>query len=153
MRKILIAFALAASAATGALAQSGPQPIERRVGRLEQEMRAVQRRVFPGGQPEVVEPEIRPVTPPNAMNDVSGDALASLAERVDALEAQLRAITGQVEEQGHRTAHAADATPGSGRRLLPLRARRTAAQAQDVRSRTASEANTIADPSGAPGPG
>jgi len=103
MRKLLIAFALAASAATGAIAQSGPQPIERRVGRLEQEMRAVQRRVFPGGQPGVVEPEIRPVAPAGPTSDVSGDALASLAERVDALEAQLRSITGQVEEQGHRT--------------------------------------------------
>jgi len=103
MRNFLIAFALAASAATGALAQNGPQPIERRIGRLEQEMRAVQRRVFPNGSPQTVEPEIRPVAPPNPANDISGDALASLAERVNALEAQLRAITGQVEEQGHRT--------------------------------------------------
>jgi TolA-binding protein len=89
--------------ATAAPAQPSSQPIERRVNRLEQDMRAVQRRVFPNGMPQMVEPELRPVVPVGPTNRISGDALASLAERVDALEAQLRAITGQVEEQGHRT--------------------------------------------------
>lgn len=80
-----------------------PEPgVERRVDRLEQEMRAVQRRVFPGGRAQFVEPEIRAETQGPATG-LSGDALSSLVARVDALESQLRSITGQVEEQGNRT--------------------------------------------------
>ncbi|MGQ0589727.1 MAG: tetratricopeptide repeat protein, partial [Sphingosinicella sp.] len=76
--------------------------VERRVDRLEQEMRAVQRRVFPGGRAQFVEPEIQ-AEAQGLSPGVSGDALSSLVARVDALEAQLRSITGQVEEQGNRT--------------------------------------------------
>ena len=72
-------------------------PVEQRIERLEQQLRAVQRRVFPDGQAQFVQPEIQPDaagTRPAA----SGDAMASLAARLDSLEAQLRTITGQVEE-------------------------------------------------------
>lgn len=102
MRLALFALLLAGAAAP-ALAQSSSQPLERRVSRIEQELRAVQRRVFPGGEAQFVEPEIRPVTPVVPGASSGGDALANLTARVDALEAQLRNITGQVEEQGHRT--------------------------------------------------
>ena len=97
MRKILIAMLLL-GAATPALAQP---TVERRVDRLEQEMRAVQRRVFPGGAGATVDPEIRPATPTRPTVD-TGDALATLNARVDAIEAQLARITGQAEENGYR---------------------------------------------------
>jgi len=101
MRFHLVGLLLLASVATPALSQQRPTTIDGRVGRLEQEMRAVQRRVFPGGQ--VVLPEIGAQTPPpTGVPGVSGDALSSLNARVDALEAQLRQLTGQVEEQGYR---------------------------------------------------
>ena len=77
--------------------------VEDRVDRLEQEMRAVQRRVFPGGRAQFVEPEIRRESPSESGLPPSGDALSSLVSRVDALEAQLRTLTGLVEEQGFRT--------------------------------------------------
>lgn len=77
--------------------------VERRVERLEQELRAVQRRVFPGGRAQFVEPEIRPEPSAPSMTAPTGDALSSLSARVDSLEAQLRTLTGQVEEQGYRT--------------------------------------------------
>jgi TolA-binding protein len=102
MRFHLIGLVLLAGAATPALAQRA-DPVERRVGRLEQEMRAVQRRVFPDGRAQFVEPEIRPQTGVPARPGVSGDALSSLASRVDALETQLRALTGQIEEQDYRS--------------------------------------------------
>jgi TolA-binding protein len=97
MRKILIGFLLLVAAAPVAA-----QPnVERRVDRLEQEMRAVQRRVFPGGAGATVDPELQPATPTRP-SGLTNDAISSLAARVDALEGQLAAITGQVEENGHR---------------------------------------------------
>ena len=102
MRFHLIGLLLLAGTATPALAQRA-EPVERRVDRLEQEMRAVQRRVFPDGRSQFVEPELRPQTGAPPRPGLSGDALSSLAARVDALETQLRALTGQVEEQEYRT--------------------------------------------------
>jgi TolA-binding protein len=102
MRFHLIAMVLLAGTASPALAQRADD-VERRVDRLESEMRAVQRRVFPGGRAQFVEPEIRPPSGTPDRPAASGDALASLAARVDALETQLRSLTGQVEEQGYRT--------------------------------------------------
>ncbi|HEV2865494.1 MAG TPA: outer membrane protein assembly factor BamD [Allosphingosinicella sp.] len=100
MRTLLIGLVLL-SAAAPAVAQRN-EPVERRVERLEQELRAVQRRVFPGGRAQFVEPEIEPQAS-SLPSGATGDALAGLTARVDALEAQLRSLTGEVEEQGHRT--------------------------------------------------
>ena len=102
MRIHLIAAMLLMGAAAPSLAQRA-ETVEQRIQRLEQQLRAVQRRVFPGGRAQFVEPEIsaeasQPAAPPPA-----NDALSNLSSRVDALEAQLRTLTGQVEEQGHRT--------------------------------------------------
>ncbi|WP_129793339.1 YbgF trimerization domain-containing protein [Sphingosinicella sp. CPCC 101087] len=102
MRSLLIGLVLLAGASSPALAQRA-DPVERRVDRLEQEMRAVQRRVFPNGRAQFVEPEIVPETGAPARPNLSGDAMSSLSARVDALETQLRTLTGQVEEQGYRT--------------------------------------------------
>ena len=76
--------------------------VEPRIDRLEQEMRAVQRKVFPGGSSRYFEPEISAerVPAPPAANTTS--AVSDLIARVDALEASLANITGQVEENGYR---------------------------------------------------
>lgn len=102
MRFHLIGLVLLASVASPGLAQRADS-VERRVDRLEQELRAVQRRVFPNGRAQFVEPEIQPEAGGQLRPIVSGDALSNLAARVDAMETQLRALTGQVEEQGYRT--------------------------------------------------
>jgi TolA-binding protein len=91
---------VAVSAPAFALAQQQPQSVERRVERLEQQLRAVQRRVFPNGN---VQPEVGDEAPAGPAGAVPGDAMTSLTQRVDALETQLRALTGQVEENGYRT--------------------------------------------------
>jgi len=85
--------------AAPALAQPQPTP-EKRIKKLEEEMRAVQRKVFPGaGRQAILEPEIggqqAPATPAG-LPAVS--AVADLTARVDALEAQLARLTGQTEE-------------------------------------------------------
>ncbi len=104
MRFHLVGLALLASVAVPSLAVAQPrETIDRRVDRIEQELRAVQRRVFPGGRSQFVEPEISGQAPVQTPIGTSGDALANLVSRVDALETQLRVLTGQVEEQGYRS--------------------------------------------------
>jgi TolA-binding protein len=97
----MIGLLLLASAAAPAIVQAQPrETIERRVDRLEGQLRAVQRRVFPNGN---VEPEVTPQGPVQPGGAPGGDAITSLTQRVDALESQLRGLTGQIEENGHRT--------------------------------------------------
>ena len=86
------ALILAASAlvATPLLAQSAPS-LDSRVGRVEKQLKAVQRKVFPNGEP--IEPETAPVaTTPDGAPVQS--PIADLTSRVDAIEKSLAALTG-----------------------------------------------------------
>jgi TolA-binding protein len=89
------AFALSASA----VAQDAN--IDGRVGRLEKEMRAVQRQVFPAGAGKFIAPDIQSPTATKPENTTTTSATSDLLVRVDALEAQLATLTGQVEQQGN----------------------------------------------------
>lgn len=101
MRVHLLGLVLLAGIASPAAAQRGD--VERRLERIEAELRAVQRRVFPGGAGQQwVEPEIRAPDQAGPGGVPAGDALSGLTARVDALESQLRTITGQTEENGYR---------------------------------------------------
>ena len=103
--RILVALALAGSALSApALGQSDP---EARIKKLEAEVRALQRKVFPGGDGKYFEAQIAPpsaatatsTTPPVAAGPVN-DLLA----RVDAIETALARITAQSEEGANRAA-------------------------------------------------
>jgi TolA-binding protein len=107
MRFHLLGLVLMAGVAMPAPAQRA-QPLDRRVDRLEQQLRAVQRRVFPDGNAQFVEPEIGAPSGPVPGGNVSGDALSNLSARVDAIEAQLRSLTGQIEESNHRSTDVED---------------------------------------------
>ena len=72
-----------------------------RVGKLEKEMAAVQRKIFPDGAGKFIEPDIKAQDPAKASTSPSGSAVTDLIARVDALEAQLATLTGQVEQQGN----------------------------------------------------
>ena len=75
--------------------------VDVRVDRLEKEMRAVQRKVFPAGAP--LEAEItRPAAPAVVPGSPSSTPVADLTARVNALESQLASITGQVEENSFK---------------------------------------------------
>lgn len=90
------------SAALPAIAQDTRQ-VERRVDKLESEMRAVQRKVFPGGNKGYFEPEIPQVQTPAAPVGVPATSpIADLTTRVDALERQLQTMTGQVEQANYK---------------------------------------------------
>lgn len=98
MRYLALAAVLLAGTTMPAAAQK--QSIDKRVEKLEGELRAVQRKVFPGGN---VEPEIRAGTSVAAPGGVpASSAVADLNARVDALEAQLARLTGSSEEAAHR---------------------------------------------------
>jgi TolA-binding protein len=98
MRFLTVAALLMAGTAMPAAAQK--QPIEKRVEKIEGELRAVQRKVFPAGN---VEPEIRPEDAAAAPGGVPASSpVADLNARVDALEAQLARLTGSNEEAANR---------------------------------------------------
>ncbi|QXQ05620.1 tetratricopeptide repeat protein [Sphingosinicellaceae bacterium] len=73
--------------------------IVKRIGKLESEMKAVQRKVFPGGDPRFFEPEVQPAAPAptETVGTPATAPLTDLTARVGELEAQLRTLTGQVE--------------------------------------------------------
>ncbi len=93
--------AVAVAMAVPVQAQAQDANIEGRVTKLEKEMKAVQRKVFPDGAGKFFEPEIQPSgAKPATTGAPSGSAVSDLIARVDALEAQLATLTGQVETQG-----------------------------------------------------
>lgn len=97
-RYFLTAAAIA-SAVPAAEAQD--TNVEGRVVKLEKEMKAVQRKVFPDGAGKFFEPEIQPDgAKPVTTGTPSSSAVSDLIGRVDALETQLATLTGQVETQG-----------------------------------------------------
>lgn len=99
MRYALISLALMSATAAVPLAAQD-KTIDLRVNKLEKEMKAVQRKVFPGG-PQM-QPEIGPLDTGDVAAAPATAPLTDLTSRVDALEAQLRMLTGQVETDGNR---------------------------------------------------
>lgn len=93
------AAAIAIAATAPALAQDAS--VTKRVDRLEKEMRAVQRQVFPGGAPAFFEGEIAPDTTGSERLKTSAP-VADLTARVDALELQLQTLTGQTEQNAYQ---------------------------------------------------
>ncbi len=76
-----------------------PPALDTRVGSLEKQMKAVQRKVFPGGDPRFFTPDIAPETVAAAPEGTPATTpLVDLTSRVDTLERQQRTLTGAVEE-------------------------------------------------------
>ena len=103
MRKtLLLAVLLGSVGAPAAHAQSAN--LSPRVDKLEKEMRAVQRKVFPGGSTQFLEPEIAaPVRDVDQAGSPASTPLADLSARVSALESQLQSLTGQIEQNSYKT--------------------------------------------------
>ncbi len=106
MRALMLALALSSTAFTSIAVAQTSAAIDLRVGKLEKEMKAVQRTVFPSGV--AVEPEIG-ASAAGASGTPSSAPLSDLTARVDALEAQLKTLTGQSEQDGFRIRKLEDA--------------------------------------------
>ncbi len=120
MRKNLIMIVLLAGIASAPLvAQS--DVVSLRVEKLEKEMKAVQRKVFPNGQP--IQPEIS--GPKETDTPGSTSALADLTTRVDALEGQLKQLTGQIESQSSRLKRVEEQNKSFETRVKALEASKT----------------------------
>jgi TolA-binding protein len=101
MNKAIAALLLLSGAAAPALAADS-MPLDARVNKLEKEMHAVQRKVFPGASGRYFEPEIKPEAEPPAPAGLPAiSPVADLTRRVDALERALATLTGQVEQNGY----------------------------------------------------
>lgn len=109
MRFLLAATAMAVVFGAAGTAQAQDSALNGRVDRLEREMRAVQRKVFPGGAGQTVEPQITPETNTNVPGIPSSSPLSDLTSRVTALEEQQRTLTGQVEQGQYRLRQLEDA--------------------------------------------
>ncbi|WP_420139763.1 tetratricopeptide repeat protein [Sphingomonas sp.] len=103
MTRLRIVFAaLLATAAVPALAAESAQSLDQRVDRVERQLKAVQRKVFPGGdaafqQPEIAAPDVR-----TTVGNPAGTPINELTARLDALERSVAQLTGQVEQDEHR---------------------------------------------------
>ncbi|HEY5723935.1 MAG TPA: tetratricopeptide repeat protein [Allosphingosinicella sp.] len=127
MRYHLLVLALMAGTAGPVFAQASNETrqVERRIERIEQELRAVQRRVFPGGN---VEPEISSAAQPGTTTGLPAtSAVADLTARLDSVESQLAALTNQAEANENRIRQAetalASLRQSVGDRLDQLEAR------------------------------
>ncbi|WP_343517882.1 tetratricopeptide repeat protein [Sphingomonas sp.] len=99
----LAAVAALAAVMPAAAQTSRGDGIEGRVDRLEREMRAVQRKVFPGGAGQTIEPQITaPQQPQGAPGLPATSVVADLNARVSAVESQLSSMTGQIEQTQYR---------------------------------------------------
>jgi TolA-binding protein len=105
MRHSLILFCLMSAVATGPLLAQDSTTVVR-VEKLEKEMKAVQRKVFPNGK--LMEPEIGPTETGQGGVPSSGPII-DLTARVDALENQMRSMTGQIETNTNRIKKLEDA--------------------------------------------
>lgn len=97
-----LVVALVGPAALPALAQENLAEV--RIRRMEAEIRALQRQVFPGGGDKFFTPEIQggTATATPAAGQPATTPVTDLLTRMDALESQIARMTSQVELQGNR---------------------------------------------------
>jgi TolA-binding protein len=115
-RLLIVAVLMSGISAAPAIGQS--TVINLRVDKLEKEMKAVQRKVFPGGAG--LEPEIDPAAVSKPVGTPSSAPINDLTARVDALETQLRTMTGQVEQGEFRLRKLEDGMKAHEARLKAL---------------------------------
>ena len=107
-RPLLVAlvFALANSAVSPAWAQSvSDATAEARLRKVEAEVRALQTKVFPGGDGKFFPAQVQPGQPvSSSIGAPATTPITDLLGRVDALEAQLSRLTAQNEENANKLA-------------------------------------------------
>ena len=102
MRRLLMSTAgasLLVAGAAPALAQDGT---DARLKKVEAEVRALQRKVFPGADGKFFEPEITPPATGGSTATPATTPLTDVLTRMDAIEAQMARLTAQVEQNTNR---------------------------------------------------
>ena len=99
-----IRIALAALLVTAGLPAFAAEPgtLDQRVDRVEKQLKAVQRKVFPGGDAAFQAPEISRSETQVTVGSPASTPLNDLTARLDALEKSVAQLTGQVEQDEHR---------------------------------------------------
>ncbi|WP_156318323.1 tetratricopeptide repeat protein [Porphyrobacter sp. AAP60] len=131
----VIPLRLAGVALAATMIAAAPAPVfaqdaataETRIRKIEAEVRALQRKVFPGGDGRFFEPQIAPGTQApttTAPTTTSTTAVTDILVRLDALEGQLQALTARSEEQANSLSLmearvAALETAGAGPAYIP----------------------------------
>lgn len=94
---------LLATVTPTALAQTATTTDQtRRIERIERELRAVQRRVFPGSENGLFQPEVDSGTPSPGPATPAVTPGVDLSARIDAIETQLNRLTNEVEQTSFR---------------------------------------------------
>ena len=124
MIRVAAAIAAAASVATSPVPASAQDSVsEARIRKIEAEIRALQRNVFPGGDGRYFEPQIAPgetATQPATTTRPSTTAVTDILARLDAMEQQLQRLTSMAEEntnlitQFESRLALLEASPGAG---------------------------------------
>ena len=100
MKRVIFPMVIA-GLVTSAPASAQNSGTDKRVERLEKEMRAVQRKVFSKGS-AFFEPEIKSASQKTKTASSTSTPVSDLIARVDALERSLANVTGQVEKNSFR---------------------------------------------------
>jgi TolA-binding protein len=104
-RAAIGALAIFATGMTAAPAFAQDSGAEARIRKLEAEVRALQRQVFPGGDGRFFEPQIATGTQPRpTVTTPSTTAVTDILARLDALETQIATLTAQTEQNGNAIA-------------------------------------------------
>jgi TolA-binding protein len=105
LRAAIVLPLLMAGWVVPAQAQStAPETTEARLRRIEGELRALQRKVFPDGAGKIFAPQITPGDPVEAapVRSNNGAALGDVLARMDAVESQIKALTASSEDTQDR---------------------------------------------------
>lgn len=137
---------LIGAAAAPLAAQTAPD-LNGRVTKIERELRAVQRKVFPDGRP--LEPEIAPAPAPvEAAGTPATSPVADLTARVDAIEAQIRSITSQAEQNGFKVRQLEEQVAALTAEMKALSARPVEPAPPAVEPQAAADAPAVAETTG-----
>ncbi|MCJ2187969.1 tetratricopeptide repeat protein [Novosphingobium beihaiensis] len=101
--RLLATAAAASMLVAGAVPAMAQENVDGRLKKVEAEVRALQRKVFPGGDSKFFEPEIKPAAvPSSAPGQPATTPVTDLLTRMDAVEAQMARLTSQIEENSNR---------------------------------------------------
>lgn len=149
MRALVLGLALAATGLTAIPAAAQSQDAEARLRKIEAEVRALQRQVFPGGAGRFFTPEVDTSTPAGTPDELAGPSTSAVTDilgRLDSIEAQLARLTSLAEENAHGLAELdARLQPFEDERNARLATERAAAEAE-ARARAEAEAAAAAEP-------